>query len=339
MSRSIDRRRTMAESVTSPTSSRTFGGRWDLVRPIGEGGMATVYEARHRVTGQRAALKVSQRTGDDESRARFLREARLASSIGHEGIAQVYDADVDSETGELFIAMELLEGITLRRALDEGRSAAALVRALRAVLSPLGLAHELGIVHRDLKPENVFLCEPEGEAPYRPLAPRGPVKLLDFGIARSEACGNLTQTGATMGTPHYMSPEQAQDARAVGPPSDVWAMGVMLYEVLAGEPPFVRSSLHAVAAAICTQPHRSLLERGVPVDPALSELVDRCLQKQPEHRPQDALALLRELDAVLGQTSLPPGGPSPPPSAARSRWAVRFRAVPGAGRRDESGVQ
>lgn len=259
--------------------------------------MGTVYRGRHRVTGQPAAIKIlEQHTEDDEHRLRCQREMQLAAAIAHPGIVQVFDAGEDPASGNHFLAMELLTGRPLAAYMDEPESdRTMLLRFLRLLLEPLAAAHALGITHRDLKPDNVFVLS---EA-------KPSIKLLDFGIARQHASPRLTQAGAALGTPGYMSPEQAM-GKAPTPAADVWAFGVMLYEVLTQVHPFMADTAPGVVVAACTRPHVAVREHAAHVDPSLSALVDRCLEKEPTARPQDAGTLLRELDRALGQGSLPP---------------------------------
>ena len=273
--------------------------------------MARVYVGRHRVTGKPAAIKLLDAGLTDEDR--FLREASATADIGHPDIVDIFDAGRDPETGAFYIAMELLEGETLREHMeDEATTPGQILRLIRRSVVPLCEAHARGFVHRDLKPENIFVV---GE--------RQQVKLLDFGIARRMNASRMTATGTSMGTPHYMSPEQAMDAGKVSAASDVWSVGVMIYEALSGAPPFDGETIHAVIVAACTQDHVPLAERVPEVDPALSELVDRCLAKTPSDRPATAGALLAELDRLLPKCSLPAS--RPPSNLALPRGTERRR--------------
>ncbi|MDD9935950.1 MAG: protein kinase, partial [Myxococcales bacterium] len=285
---------------------------------LAEGGMGVVYRARHDRTGKLAALKVMERT-DAVSEARFRREAAVSAEVGHPGIVDVFDADVDPERGCLFIAMELLEGRSLREFFDDPQaSPGALLEMLLKLLAPLAAAHQRGFVHRDLKPENVFVIE-RGEGVSE-------IKLLDFGIAGQQEPSGLTRTGTCMGTPHYMSPEQAMSASGATPAADVWSVGVMIYEALAGHPPFDGDTGHAIVVRACTTEHEPLAARVAGVTAALSALVDRCLKKQPTER----LANAEELSAALRQVLC---GPALPCSRRPQR------VVDGPPRRDPSGVR
>ncbi len=283
------------------------GNRWEILRPLARGGMGVVYVARHRVTGAQAALKLLEGAYHDADYERFQREAHAATSIGHPGIVQVLDADICAATGSPYLAMELLTGQTLRELLDDPSSTPThLITRIRQLLEPLAAAHQKGIVHRDLKPENIFVVD----------AGSFPVKLLDFGISRSMGTIGVTQAGTGIGTPHYMSPEQAIDARSVTLASDVWAIGAMLFEALSGRPPFDGDNTNVIIVRLCTEPPPKLAEIVEDVNPRLADLVDRCLAKSPDRRPADASALMRELDAVLRPDSLPLSRPPPRRSAS-----------------------
>lgn len=257
--------------------------RWEILEPLGAGGMGDVYRVRHRVTRAEAALKVVRPRGaySPEEATRFSREASAPAQIGHPRIVAVLDAGVDPATGQLYLVTELLRGHTLRQ--EMGRGALARIVDL---LEPLAAAHTAGFVHRDLKPENVFVDRDRG------------VMLLDFGLVRGATGPAATGEGQMMGTPDYMAPEQSMSARDVTPAADVWAVGVMLYEALAGRRPYGGETLHAVIVAVQTDRHTplSLVDPSIP--PALSALVDRCLEKHPSRRPANAVELLRALRAV-----------------------------------------
>ena len=282
------------------SAPRIVGGRWELLSPLAVGGMGTLFVGRHLQTSRRAAVKVIE-SASPEVIARFKLEASISAQLNHPGIVDVFDADTDAVTGSCFIAMELLEGHTLRGVMDDPEATPREVLGhLMAALEPLVVAHEQGFVHRDLKPENIFVREGK---------PRG-VKLLDFGIVSQQSNTRLTRDGTAMGTPHYMSPEQATSAREAGPPSDVWSMGVMMYEAIRGEVPFAGETSHAVIIQACTCPHMPL-DAVVPgVEPAIARLIDQCLEKDPAKRPQDARILLGALRDLVRPNSLPVARPS-----------------------------
>ncbi|NOY90671.1 MAG: serine/threonine protein kinase, partial [Deltaproteobacteria bacterium] len=304
------------------TAPRTVGERWELVEPLAEGGMGAVWIARHNVTGRRVALKLLERFGADASSVeRFRREAAVTTELGHPGIVEVLDAGLDPVEETFFIAMELLEGATLQDKLEDPCSTPAEILGLiHRMLEPLAAAHARGVIHRDMKPANVFIVrDAQGERP----------KLLDFGIAKQSGNSRMTATGTAMGTPYYMSPEQALDARRVSAASDIWSVGVIIYEALTGCVPFDGSTPHGVIVAACTEPHTSLLEIAPNMDPALSALVDRCLEKDPAKRPANASILAQELAPLVRISAVPEARvPSRAPSEQDPRESSRVRPRP-----------
>ncbi len=281
------------------SGQRILGGRYEVGRKIAEGGMGAVFEATHLLSKKIVALKIlSPLVGrDDATRGRFLREVAAPAQIGHEGIVEIYDAGFDSGEGVLFVAMELLSGVTLRDRLARGGlTERTVLDVFEELLSALAAAHRAGIVHRDLKPENVFLQKRRDGTEI--------VKILDFGIARDlGGSDTVTQTGMAMGTPHYMSPEQAMSARDVGFTADVWAIAVMLYEALTGAPPFVGDTIATLVVEVCTKPHRPLAQVAPSTPPAIAALVDRCLDKDPLRRPGDAGEMGALLRAARGASA------------------------------------
>ncbi|HJL17485.1 MAG TPA: serine/threonine-protein kinase [Sandaracinaceae bacterium LLY-WYZ-13_1] len=271
------------------------GERYTILSPIATGGMGAVYRARHVYSRREVALKVlhPHASVDEATATRFRREAAAAAAIGHEGIVEVLDAGVDPHEGSLYLAMELLNGEHLgHRLVREGTTLADALSLFDRLLDPLAAAHERGFVHRDLKPENVFvLPDPDG-GPER-------TKLLDFGIAKPLAEESATLTGSALGTPHYMSPEQIMSSKAVTPAADVWAVGVMLYEICTGQRPYDGPTPQAVLVKACTERPVAVAERAPAVGPALGALVDRCLAREPEGRPSHAEALRAALRAAV----------------------------------------
>lgn len=279
-----------------------------LVGPLlGRGAVGEVYLARHRLTGAEVALKVipSRLIGSEPSLQRFHREVSVANRIGHPGMVKVHDAGWSETDDAYYLAMERLSGQSLG-AWAEGpevdlRSA---VQVVRAMLEPLAAAHAAGIVHRDLKPENVFLH-------HDPHSGARIVKLLDFGIARDQReLQSATLADMTLGTPAYMSPEQATSAKDATPASDVWSVGVMLYWLYSGRVPFEQETVFNTLTAICTQPHPPLTGQ-TPADLALIGLIEACLLKDPAARPRDAAAVAVALDSWLDGVGSEPVAPRP----------------------------
>jgi eukaryotic-like serine/threonine-protein kinase len=260
-------------------------GRYRLLQRIGSGGMADVWLAEDQHLQRRVALKVlhSRFAQDREFVDRFRREAESAAGLQHPNIVSVFDrGDVE---GTYYIAMQLLEGRSLKALIDSGLSPEQAVGLVRQVLEAAGFAHRHGVVHRDLKPQNVIV-DADGKA-----------TVTDFGIARAGA-SEITQAGSVMGTPHYLSPEQAQgmDVTAV---SDLYSVGVILYEALAGRVPFEADSSVAIAMKQVSHTPQRPSSINPQVSPALDAVVMRALEKDPGRRFQSATAFIAALDAAL----------------------------------------
>jgi serine/threonine protein kinase len=273
-------------------------GNYVIEHVLAHGSMGTVYLAHHALTYARVALKLlrAELAADAQAEERFLREVRAAARIGHDGIVKVHDAGKTSD-GHLYLAMELLAGDTLEdwMAREPGDRLTAMDWLL-AMLEPLAAAHMHSIVHRDLKPANVFIARAPDGTEY--------VKLLDFGLARDTREKSGTQTGVALGTPYYMSPEQATRPKDVSPASDVWSVGVMMYEVLSGAMPFDGETLHAVVIRAATMPHVPAASAVPGLHPELAALIDDCLAKDPAQRPHDASVLLDRLAPLLADEQI-----------------------------------
>jgi serine/threonine-protein kinase len=282
-----------------PQAGEAFGP-YDLQAELGRGGMGAVFRARERATGRELAVKVMLAAGKGSQRERFQREGVVAASLDHPGIVRIHAAgEVD---GLPFLACELVPGA--RDLASACRDLAPLerVRLVRDAARALGYAHARDVVHRDVKPDNLLV---DGE---------GRVRVADFGIAAMRGLERLTQTGALLGTPAYMAPEQIDGARgAVGPWTDVWALGVVLHEVLAGRRPFEAGSLQALHAQV-------FFEAAPPpgASPALDAICAHALGKTPAERYPDATALADDLDRALAGEST---------AAAAGQGATRRRAL------------
>jgi eukaryotic-like serine/threonine-protein kinase len=260
-------------------------GRYKVMAKVGGGGMADVWLAEDSHLQRKIALKVLHRrfAQDREFVMRFQREAESAAGLQHPNIVSVYDRG--EWEGTYYIAMQYIEGPTLKQLIDSGITVEQGVAVIRQVLQAAGYAHRQGIVHRDLKPQNVIV-DPEGKA-----------VVTDFGIARA-GVSEITQTGSVMGTPHYLSPEQAQgfDVTAV---SDLYSVGVMLYEALTARVPFEGESAVAVAMKQVSQMPQRPSSIQPRVSPALDAVVMRALEKDPGRRFQSADAFIAALDQAM----------------------------------------
>lgn len=282
-----------------------FASVYVIERELGRGGMGVVFAARDGRSGQRVALKL---LGDGaeatpEGRGRFVREAQLAARIQSDHVVRVLD--VGEEAGIPWLAMELLEGQDLG-ALAKHRGILPVEEAVGYVLqAAVGLshAHARGVLHRDLKPGNVFVCRrPDGSAL---------VKLVDFGLAK-QAVGErtLTRSGVALGSPKYMAPEQYRSARDVDGRADLYALGAILYRLLAGRPPHDGDTIESVLMSILTEPVAPISSMRSDVPAALEVVIGACLSPDPEHRPPRADELVRALS----------------PFAPRAAWAEGLAA-------------
>jgi serine/threonine protein kinase len=271
---------------------QTLLRKYRLERLLGRGGMGIVYAATNLATGREVAIKVLGPGAMDASVSRFLDEARAATAVRHPNVVDVLDLDT-AEDGTPFIVMELLRGETLRELLDR-RKRLGLAEAwtvLRPAMRAIGHAHARGIVHRDIKPENLFLAD-DGHGGRT-------TKVLDFGIARVGA-SQRTAVGTQLGTPFYMSPEQARGV-GVGATTDVWAMGIVWFELLTGKLPFELprdATAASVLAIILTARPSSLLYQEV-VPAVVAAVIDRALSSSPADRPSDMAAFEAALEAAL----------------------------------------
>lgn len=261
-----------------PELGQVLAGKYRLVRKLGEGGMGIVFEAEHLRLKQRVAIKMLLPEVLDipDVVSRFEREARAAGQLRSENTARVLDVDV-SEDGMPYMVMEFLDGFDLSQVLEQRAqlpTALAVDYVLQACAA-MAEAHAAGIVHRDLKPSNLFLVGGE----------RGTVKVLDFGISKVEndKDNRVTATQTVVGTPLYMSPEQVRSAKHVDARTDIWALGIILYELLAGRTPF-EGNMTAAAAAICIDEPPPISQFRHDVPPELADHIRVCLEKDPANR-------------------------------------------------------
>jgi eukaryotic-like serine/threonine-protein kinase len=287
----------------------TLGHRYELVRLLGQGGMGSVYEAEHRESRARVAVKVLHGhllAADGEGPRRFHREAEAARAIRSEHVVQVLDAGTDEATGQLYLVTEHLEGEDLQRLLDRTGALApdAALRVAWQALAGLGEAHAAGVVHRDVKPANIFLARgPDGAVT---------VKILDFGIAKVRVdplalpgAAGLTTTGGILGSPLYMSPEQVQSSRDVDHRTDLWSLGCVLYASLAGRAPHQHlASIGQLLVAICVSPAPPLAEIAPWVPPAIADVVGAALEIDPDLRYPSAAAMRDALRPLVPSGAL-----------------------------------
>ncbi|MCC6213263.1 MAG: protein kinase [Polyangiaceae bacterium] len=280
--------------ITDPRIGTTLAGRYTIESVLGEGGMATVYRANHRLVDRPCAVKIMSASyaGNEVVRERFRREAKAAQKLAHPNIIEIFDQGETSD-GSLFLVMELLEGKSLADVLEETprvpleRAIPILIQIARA----LARAHDLAVIHRDLKPENIFVA--------RAADGSDQVKLLDFGIARSMQDTRLTGAGEVFGTPQYMAPERITSTEA-GPAADLYAVGVIMYEMLVGELPFHSPDITGWFIKHLKEQPPSPRARNPSLPEPLERLTLELLAKDPADRPVDAHRVHADLMAVAG---------------------------------------
>jgi serine/threonine protein kinase len=328
-----------------PVPGIVVAGKYRVERVLGEGGMGVVVAATHLGLDQRVAIKflLPEAMRHKEAVERFQREAIVAAKVKSEHVARVHDVG-EREGGEPFIVMEYLEGSDLRQLIKEGPlpvgdACEIVLQACEA----LAEVHAAGIVHRDLKPSNLFVTRRADGSPC--------VKLLDFGISKFDFHGGrgtdpaLTATATIMGSPSYMSPEQIKSTKEVDARSDVWSLGVVLYEAITGRPAFRGENVPQVCAMIVSAdpPLPSSLREGIPI--ALDRAIVECLQKSPEKRahlvdlartlveiaPDRARVSLERLEAVLGETAHRPQVPAGAEGHRDDDYPVRALSASGRG--------
>ena len=285
------------------------GGKYQILRVLGEGGMGTVYQALQPAMNRMVALKWirPQVVTKPDAVPRFHQEMRITARIEHPNTVRVYDFGDDH--GQLYLVMEFLAGVSLREVIDrkERLEVARLVRIGKQVAHALGAIHGHGVVHRDLKPDNVMLLDSFGERDF--------VKVLDFGIAKVlDEQIRLTATGKPIGTPTYMAPEQAMGL-AVDPRTDLYTLGVMLYQMASGRVPFDAPMTQSMLLAHAHEPPTPILTLVPDLPPALAGLIMQLLEKDPAARPASAAEVATRLDRCL------------PGAAAKPAWRALWLAI------------
>src|SRR3954453_17520508 len=274
-------------AVTDTLIDTVFDGRYKIIRKLGAGGMADVYLAEDQELGRRVAIKIlnDRHAADDQFVERFRREAKNAAGLSHPNIVSIYDRG-DSE-GTYYIAMEYLEGRSLKELIVSRGSAPVrtAIEYARQILAAVGAAHKQGIADRDIKPHNVL------------VGPEGRLKVTDFGIARSGP-SQMTEVGSIIGTAQYLSPEQARGA-PVDQTSDLYSVGVVLYEMLTGQVPFTGDTPLEIAMKHLSEVPKPPSELREDVPPDLDMVVVRALAKDPSERYQSAEEMDADLERIL----------------------------------------
>lgn len=274
-----------------PEEGMVFGGRYRLIKRIATGGMGEVWQAQDEVILRQVAIKIlkQQYLGDPDFLERFRTEAKHAAMINHDGIANVYDYGEDE--GSAYLVMELVPGESLSSILEREKTLPEqqVISIIAQTALALDAAHREGLVHRDIKPGNLL------------ITPDGGVKITDFGIARVANQASLTQTGQVMGTVQYLAPEQAtgKPASAAG---DIYSLGIVAYEALAGRRPFKGETQMAIAMAQINETPPPLPEE---LDQRLVKLILDCMAKKPDQRPHSALELAARAEALLADRNVP----------------------------------
>jgi serine/threonine-protein kinase len=287
---------------TSPSTAvgTLLNGTYRLERVVAEGGMGVVYEAGHVRLPRRFAVKILAKPIDKESAPtlqRFRREADIASTLAHPHIVEVFDYQV-SEYGAPYLVMELLEGEDLADRLKRGRlSIVTALRIIDEIAQALDVAHTAGVVHRDLKPANIFLSRRAGRDDF--------VKVLDFGVSKLIDSATLTQEKAMVGTPLYMSPEQAVGTQELTPESDIFSLGAISYEMLAGRRAFAASSIPSILYQIVHGPTPKLAGKAPGLSVAVDEVFARVLAKKKHERYRRASQFAEDLRLALSREEVP----------------------------------
>jgi serine/threonine protein kinase len=314
--------------LQDPRVGTTIAGRYVIEEVIGEGGMATVYRARHKLVDRPCAVKIMNPglSRDPVVRERFRREAKAAQKLAHPNIIEIFDQG-DTDDGTSYIVMEVLEGEALSQTLARGPlSPARALPIMIQIARALARAHDFEVIHRDLKPDNIFLCRRSDGTDL--------VKLLDFGIARSLHDVRLTGQGEVFGTPHYMAPERITSIDA-GAPSDLYAVGIIFFEMLTGQLPFEAHDIPSFFLKHLKEPAPPVRKFAPDAPAALEALILSLMAKDPRERPVDAHRMHNDLVGICNQLHVPvppepeeeePSSRGPArtlPPVAIDRWARR----------------
>ena len=286
-------------------------GKYRIERVLGRGGMGTVYEGVHTRIHRRVAIKVLKGAlaANDEMVKRFEREALAASTVKSNHVVEVFDVG-QMPDGERYMILEYLDGESLSARLKRLKTMAPnqIFPLAVEMLEGLDAAHAAGIVHRDLKPANIFIAKDDSGSEC--------VKVLDFGVSKfADLTDTVTQTGAVVGTPFYMAPEQTRGARNAGVRSDIYAVGAILFRALTGRPPFVAETIHELIAKLISTTPPKVTDVAPTVDPAASAIVDRALEQDPKARYQSAREMIEALVAWHGRPSASVAGAIAAPAA------------------------
>ncbi|XXX79603.1 protein kinase [Sorangium sp. So ce134] len=300
----------------APPPGTLVCGKYRLLRRIGEGAMGVVWAAHNEATSREVALKLLVRP-DPELRVRLLREARACGAVSHRNIVDIYDAD-ETEDGDPFLVMPLLSGETLSSFLKRKHKLEVpeASRIARDIARGLAAAHERGIIHRDLKPSNIFLHTEPGESNYV-------VKILDFGVSKVLTGPDQvrTATGILIGSPAYMSPEQVRAQGEIDTRADLWALGVVMFEMLTSRRP-IQGRAHELLRNVLQGEIPTLSQMLRQIDPALDALVAQCLQRDRERRPRSAAEVAAALEPFVSPPARPLSASSPGSSPDLPRYDV-----------------
>ncbi len=284
---------TLASKVDEPFIGTTFANRYLIIEELGRGGMGRVFKALDKEINENIALKVlrPEISSDEKMIERFRNELKFARRISHKNVCRMYDLSKEGET--YFISMEYVPGENLKNALksEESFNLGKVILIAKQICEGLTAAHQLGIVHRDLKPQNLMIDR------------EGNVHVMDFGIARLLTAEGMTQSGIMVGTPDYMSPEQVA-SEEVDHRSDIYSLGVILYEMVTGQVPFKGDTALSIALKHKTETAKDPTSFNVQIPKKLSGLILRCLEKDKEKRYQSAQEVLSELDAIEKKTQV-----------------------------------